>query len=102
MAVMQRQAATGRMNAHVAWVESMTEPGTEYQIVRRPNGELKCACLGWAFDRGRPKSCKHILALGQVTAMPAVRRGALEVTETAAVHAGERFRVRGIVLSGRV
>jgi len=100
----KRIAATGRMNTHVTWAESTTEPGLEYQIVRRPSRELKCACLGWAFSKARPKSCIHIEAYAGVAPSYAPRPG---VVRTPAPIVRPDVTVgtvtfRGIVFEGRV
>jgi hypothetical protein len=44
---------------HVAYVDSDTDPGKEYQIARLPSGALFCACPGCSFHHG---TCKHLTA----------------------------------------
>lgn len=48
---------------HLAWVASESDAETEYEIARLPDRRLKCACLGYAFSKQAPKTCKHIAAM---------------------------------------
>lgn len=48
---------------HLAWVASESDAETEYEIARLPDRRLKCACLGYAFSKKTPKTCKHIEAM---------------------------------------
>lgn len=103
---MTRVAATGKMNRHVAWVRSMSDPDKEYQLVRRPNGDLKCSCMAWAFDQAHdPKWCRHIGVLGigpagqpQAVTVDVTRHGDEHYVETG----GERYAVRAISFDARV
>lgn len=48
---------------HVAWVESVSEPGKRYEIRQDVSGLRGCSCLAYRFKRGE-KTCKHLAALG--------------------------------------
>ncbi len=58
-----RRAATTQWE-HVTYAESDDKPGVEYEIMRRPDGFMKCACESFRFARGEfgtpSKTCKHI------------------------------------------
>lgn len=94
-------ARVSRQWTHVAYVQSDSEPGTEYELKRNPFTQLLgCSCPAYRFMRGPSKTCKHIAAYGGVSAQ---RKTWLE-TERVPVTATEgretfSFR-RAMVLGG--
>jgi hypothetical protein len=87
---------------NVAWVNSESDPGVEYEIATLPDGQTKCACLGWTFSKKQPKTCKHIEALGlaKVPARTAERYAGIPVSVKSAK--GETFNVRRAIAFGDV
>lgn len=78
---------------HVAFVESETEAGTEYEIKRHDDGRTGCACHSYVFDKARPKSCKHVKALFGTHLRDRAPAEMGDVSARVTVGA-ERFRVR--------
>lgn len=85
---------------HVATVNSMTEPGKQYEIKRQPRGgAYGCGCTAFRFARGTHKTCKHLQAfLGGEAALgtmdATVRAAAVAVDRQTVSVGGETFTVR--------
>ena len=48
--------------SHLTYVESSSEEGKRYEIARIPGGIIACSCMGWAFSKDAPKTCRHLRA----------------------------------------
>lgn len=81
---------------YIADVESMTEPGKQYEIKRHPpTGRYGCSCPSYRFAPAHMKRCKHIEAFlageAQVGRAPLDRQQQTSITIALG---SERFRVR--------
>lgn len=43
----------------VAVVNSASDLGKKYEVRQSHEGELTCACMGWRFNKDRPRKCRH-------------------------------------------
>lgn len=77
-------------------VASDSQPDTEYEIKRSPDGTLGCACMGWAIR----KHCKHLDGY-HASALPAKAVREVVAREQVRVKVGaETFTVRRAISFG--